>query len=192
MLDQRGHREKWFRLSPQKYDQDGTVLRASHERRDEGFIELGRGAARRRGRHAHRSGSRGIPLMTDHPTPLISAARPIALPRSSWALCWPGYPVIADERCGLERRRSDFFADRSMRFWALRTGAYEPMPRVSGCSASVGRLGCTCVPAPTSGDHHSKRPRVPGAASPRRLTRRHVDDAESAAALLTARSGSPS
>lgn len=46
MLDQRGHREKWFRLSPQKYDQDGTVLRASHERRDEGFIELGRGAAR--------------------------------------------------------------------------------------------------------------------------------------------------
>ncbi len=46
MLDQRGHREKWFRLSPQKYDQDGTVLRASHERRDEGFIELGLGAAR--------------------------------------------------------------------------------------------------------------------------------------------------
>jgi len=46
VLDQRGHREKWFRLSPQKYDQDGTVLRASHERRDEGFIELGRGAAR--------------------------------------------------------------------------------------------------------------------------------------------------
>jgi hypothetical protein len=152
----------------------------------------GRGRGRGRDRHAHRSGSRGTPLVTDHPTPRIAAARPIALPRSSWALRWPGYPVLADERCRLERRRSDFIADRSMRFWAPPTGAYEPMPRVSGCSASVGRLGCACVRAPTSGDHHSKRARVRGAASPRQLTRRHVDDSESAAALLTARIGSPS